>query len=224
MSDATSMNTPATSADAGTTNGTAPGGKRGRLTAWVAVGGAVLLTATLAAAALTRNPGANLIRGTIWLSLLWYFVAVGGMIRSARPIADPTRRTLRWCWTHACVSYLVHVACAFHLHHHWSHREAFEHVRAGSGVGEGVYVSYLFTAAWAADAAWWWLAPMSHATRPGWVGAALHAFLAFILFNGAVVFESGAVRVAGGAGFVLLAVLWVSARARLREGKGRTSS
>jgi len=35
-------------------------------------------------------------------------------------------RQCRVWWTAGCLLLFVHVACAFHFVHHWSHREAYE--------------------------------------------------------------------------------------------------
>jgi hypothetical protein len=51
-------------------------------------------------------------------------------------------------------------------------------------------VNYLFAAVWLADVLWMWVAPNSYRHRPRWVGFAVHSFLAFIVFNAAVVFAT----------------------------------
>lgn len=159
--------------------------------------------------------GDRFTRNTIRLSFAWYVAALGGMTR-LKPgdwaAATTAGRAVRWCWTWAAVVFVVHVAAAFHFFHHWSHRHAFEETLRESGVGEGIYVSYLFTAAWAADAAWWWFAPRRYADRSKWVDRALHSFMAFIVFNGTVVYESGMIRVAGIVGFGLVSILWIMSR------------
>jgi hypothetical protein len=168
-----------------------------------------LLAAILGVPYLVVSPtlGDDLIRNTVRLALLYYAVAAGLMLR-LRPgewAADSTRgRRARWCWTLAWAAYLVHVGMAFHHYHGWSHAHAVEHTRAVSGVGAGIYASHLFTLAWTADVAYWWLRPRAYATRPAWLGRALHGYLAFIIFNGTVVFETGPIRWGG---LVLFAAL-----------------
>jgi hypothetical protein len=135
------------------------------------------------------------------------------MTRLQRPDwAAATRlgRLARWCWTWGLVSYLVHVAMAFHYFHGWSHADAFEHTRQASGWGEGVYVSYAFTALWAGDVVWWWVRPSSFAARSPWLQRALCAFLLFVAFNGAVIFAADAIRWVGLAGFAGLAIAWLT--------------
>src|SRR5262249_13594077 len=117
-------------------------------------------------------------------------------------------RLARACWTLSWLAYLIHLGMAFHHYHHWSHADAIEHTREVSGVGEGIYVSHLFTLAWTADVAWWWLRPRTYAVRPAWVGWALHGFMLFMIFNATVVYEQGLIRGAGWALTVGLAGLW----------------
>jgi hypothetical protein len=122
-------------------------------------------------------------------------------------------RLVRLCWTLACLAYLAHVALAFHFHHGWSHARALRHVAEQGGFGPGIFLSYLFTLAWAADVAWWSAAPAWYAGRPRWIGLALHAFLLFMAFNATVVFETGPVRWSG---LVVIALLLGSLALRFR--------
>jgi hypothetical protein len=105
---------------------------------------------------------------------------------------------------------------AFSYYHHWSHAAAMEHTREVSGVGEGIYASYLFTALWLADAGWWWLRPVQYAARPAWIDRTLHAFMLFIVFNGMVVFEQGPIRWAGVLMFLFLPAVWLVSRSAAR--------
>src|SRR5262249_28400264 len=181
-----------------------------------------LLAAVLAGPYLVHSAdvGDDLIRNTVRLALLYYGLAAGLMLRlGPGEWAGPSARVrlARACWTLAWAAYLVHLAMAFHHYHHWSHADAVEHTRRVSGVGEGIYVSHLFTLAWTADVAGWWLRPSRYAGRPAWVDWLLHGFLAFVIFNGTVVYELGAIRVAGAALFTVLGGLWI---ARAARGKG----
>jgi hypothetical protein len=83
-----------------------------------------------------------------------------------------------------------------------------------SGFGPGIFVSYLFTLAWTADVAWWWLSPDGHACRPAWIDRVWHGFFAFVVFNATVVFEVGFIRVCG---IVLFAVLAAALALRWRS-------
>lgn len=136
-----------------------------------------------------EEQGDALVRNTIRLTLAGYAAA----------LLLPARREqlARLLWTLAWVTYLIHVALAFHFFHGWSHLAAMEHVRAASGVGEGLYFSYLFTLLWTADVVWWWRKAEGRRRRPRWLSIALHGFMLFIVFNAAVVFAAGAMRWAG---------------------------
>jgi hypothetical protein len=118
----------------------------------------------------------------------------------------------RWCWTWAWLCFLVHVAMAFHFYHRWSHADALERTRQVSGIGEGLYLSYLFTMFWSADVVFWWWSPARFAARSGWVDRLLHGFMLLMVFNSTVVFESGLIRWAGLAMFVGLGIAWYVAR------------
>jgi hypothetical protein len=179
-------------------------------------GGIALLVAILAGTSmLADDTGEMLTRNTVRLSLAWYAVALL-LIMRLRPadwIAMSARGCLaRWCWTWGVVCFLVHLGMAFHYYHRWSHAHAFEHTREVGGIGEGIYVSYLFTWLWIGDAAWWWTRPQQYAARPAWIDRSLHAFMLFIVFNGMIIFESGVIRWAGAFMFAALAAAWLAAR------------
>lgn len=185
--------------------------------AWALMGTALVGIVVYGSTLATADVGDRQTRNMIRLSLGWYAVALGLMMR-LRPsdwrVVTLHGRIARWCWTWACLCFLIHLAMAFHYFHHWSHANAFEHTRQVSGVGEGVFVSYLFTLLWAADVAAWWLAPNRYATRSAWIDRGLHGFMLFVVFNGTVVYESGAIRWASSLGFVTLIVLWFTLRVR----------
>jgi hypothetical protein len=105
-------------------------------------------------------------------------------------------------WTLGCCLLFVHVAIAFHLGHGWSHRAAWDHTRAVGGYGDGIFVNYVFALVWFGDVIWCWAAPGSYLTRPGWLHWSIHGFLAFVVFNAAVVFADRSVR-----GFALVWLL-----------------
>jgi hypothetical protein len=148
---------------------------------------------------------------TIWtirLALTLY-VARLTMLLSAR--GERWRPVSRWLWTAGCGLFVVHVICAFHFYHGWTHAAAWqdtaEQTKALLGVefGDGIYFSYLFLVLWVLDVAWMWLA------RPGqrtpWLRILVHLFLLFIAFNGAIVFEDGPTRWFGLAVCAVLMVL-----------------
>jgi hypothetical protein len=182
---------------------------------------ATLLWAALLAVLLRlpARPGGDLadgqVRNSIRLALAGYALAVGLMSRlTAAEWAGTGRgRTVRVLWTLAWATYLLHVGLAFDRVHRWSHALAVEVTRERSGVGEGIYVSHLFGLLWGLDVAWWWLRPRDYAARQVRIGRALHGFMAFIIFNGTVVYESGPIRWAALAGFTVLGGLWLARRA-----------
>lgn len=104
--------------------------------------------------------GVLLTKWTIRLSLACY-VGYLGMCLSSGAARRP--RAARAIWTLGCILFDVHVACAFHFYHRWSHAVAWRHTAErtkellGVAVGDGIYFSYLFLLLWLADAVWLWL-------------------------------------------------------------------
>jgi hypothetical protein len=47
---------------------------------------------------------------------------------------------------------------------------------------------------WLADVLWVWVAPTSYLARPRWLHWSIHGFLAFVVFNAAVVFADWSFR------------------------------
>jgi hypothetical protein len=163
------------------------------------------------------SPGDYRTRATVRVALAYYAAALALMLTLRREewaAVSGRGRLARWCWALAWVTYAVHVGVAFHHYHHWSHANAVRHTREVSGVGEGVYVSYLFSLLWALDVAWWWLRPAAYASRPAWVDRLLHGLMAFIVFCGTVVYESGPIRWAGVVLFAGLALALLARRQR----------
>ena len=192
------------------------GGSQPASNAVVAVLAGLALVALVTTSILSISDEPRLLtRSTVHVALLGYAAALCLFMRAAPPdweVRTVLGSSMRWLWTWACVAFLLHVACAFHFVHGWSHDHAFEQTRRESGVGEGLWVNYLFMLAWAGDVAWWWISSMSYARRPRGIDRALHGFLLFIAFNATVVFEAGAVRWAGLIGFVALAVMFCRRR------------
>jgi glucan phosphoethanolaminetransferase (alkaline phosphatase superfamily) len=144
------------------------------------------------------DPGDFLIRNTIRISLVYLFIAAI-LILERRPDA-------RFVWTLAWAAYVIHVGMAFEHYHHWRHASAIAHVEQVSGFGPGVFVSYMFTALWTIDVVWWNWVRRSARRRIAW-----HAIMAFMVFNGAIVYETGAVRGWTIAAFGVIAT-WMLAR------------
>lgn len=150
--------------------------------------------------------GADLTRNTVRLALACYGIAAVLMLGGRGEWLEDTGRArlARGCWTLGWLAYVLHVVMAFHFFHGWSHAAAVEHTARVGGFGAGIWFNHLFTLLWTADVAWWWLAPRSHAARPAWAGIALHAYLAFIVFQATVVFAGGLVRWLGVGLFAVL--------------------
>jgi hypothetical protein len=156
--------------------------------------------------------GDDLVRQSVRLALLYYGIAACLMLTMGPDDWFPLNikaRLARGFWCAAYAAYLIHLAMAFHYYHHWSHADAVDHTREVAGVGEGIYMSHLFTLCWGADVLYWICSPQGYAQRSSWIGRLLHGFMVFIVFNGTVVYETGFIRWAGLALVGTLAVLWV---------------
>ncbi len=156
---------------------------------------------------------------TIWtirLALVCYVVFVAGNLATATCSCTRWAAISRWIWTAGCGLFLAHALAAFAFHHHWSHASAWETTAAetdamlGVRFGDGIYFSYFFLVLWVVDVVvMWWLAgresqPM---TAAKWLRSLIHAYLFFIAFNGAIVFENGPSRWGGIVACVLLTAL-----------------
>jgi hypothetical protein len=125
--------------------------------------------------------GDLLTRVTIWLAL-GLFAAAQIERRRAAPA---TSMTGRWLFSVGCSLYLAHVVLAFDVHYGWSHAIAYAETaiqtEAFTGLrwGWGIYVSYLFSAIWVGETAWWWLAPEGYHTRVHRLDLAMRAFFLF---------------------------------------------
>ncbi len=170
---------------------------------------------------MTSTPAGELLtHWTVRIAFGLYVLALA--VQLAAPRSAVRNRFFRLCWTAGCLAFVVHVACAFHFFHHWSHTDAYRETArqtqelTGVASGFGVYLNYAFLIAWLLDAAWTWRVA-AYARRPRWIGVALHAVFAFMWFNATVVFPTGPTRWAGMGAFLLLGILlgWRLAR----EGK-----
>ena len=151
---------------------------------------------------------------TIWcadVAMAFYFVAAAQMLRIRRAdwTCSPQTRLARWLWSAGCFIYWLHWLLAFHYFHHWSHEETVLHTRMRSGFGYGILFSHAFTAIWTADVVWWWLMPASYLHRQRWLGALIHCYLFFIVFQSTIVFATGFVRCGAVAGCLLFALIWL---------------
>ena len=148
---------------------------------------------------------------TLWLVR---FALVAYLASLARMLSGRTDGVTRGLWAAGFVMLALHVVAAFGVVHDWSHTQAWEHTAAeteatvGFAVGAGVYFNYLFVLLWGGDVAWWWLDAESYRARPRWVMYTIHIYLAFIVFNGVVVFESGLLRWLGVLATIGLSIAW----------------
>ena len=133
------------------------------------------------------------------------------------------RSWARILWTLGLAFFLVHVAAAFHVFYDWSHAVGFAETArqtrelTGFESGYGLYLNYLFTGVWLADATYWWLSGLErYAARPAWITFLVHGFFLFMIVNGAVVFVKGPARWLGSALLVALVGAWWCGRRRER--------
>jgi hypothetical protein len=163
-------------------------------------------------------------RWTVRVAVALY--ALGLALRASAGGRGPWPAGARLAWTLGFGAFLLHVACAFHFYHHWSHTDAYEATArqtaavTGRAWGGGLYANYLFALVWGADVCWWWCAPAAYARRPRWLEWAVQGFLAFIVFNATVVFGAGPAHLLGLAAALLVA--GGPAWAALRRGRAKS--
>jgi membrane protease YdiL (CAAX protease family) len=145
--------------------------------------------------------GASIIVWTVRLALLCW-TAAATLLFSRR--AQSHFSIYRGLWTSGVLLFLAHVIAAFHYVHSWSHREAvLDTARQteeliGWRFGEGLWFSYLFVVVWVLNVLSLWIAPERSRNRLySTQHQILHAYLWFIAFNGAVIFENGVTRYPG---------------------------
>jgi len=142
--------------------------------------------------------GELLTRITIWLALAGYAIGASFYLLS--------RGRRRWdvvarmAWTGGCASLLIHVVCAFHYYHNWSHEAAYRETArqtaelTGFAWGGGLFINYALVVGWIIDVAWWRRSLDAYRNRPLWLSAIWQGFLIFIIFNATVVFKTGPLR------------------------------
>jgi len=168
----------------------------------IALAGALLLAIAFASPRIIpdADPADLVTRQTARVALLFWGLATAALLLCRREFA-------RAAWAVGATTFLVHVATAFHEIHGWSHTAAYQHVELVSGFGAGVFVSYTFTVLWVVDGTWWLIDRAGYDERPTWLDRLIHSFLAFVVFNGTVIYETGFIRRAGVISFSLLGVL-----------------
>ena len=135
---------------------------------------------------------------TIRIALVFFAASVIGRIwKRDQTSVDSVSRVL---WTIATLIYILHVICAFHFVHDWSHAAAVQHTAEqseqfiGLRFGGGIWFNHLFTLLCLTETAWWWINPISYQTRNNWLNIGIFGYFAFIAINGAIVFVTGPVR------------------------------
>jgi hypothetical protein len=180
--------------------------------AFVAVQPWILGAAVLALSEPAGNdPTDPAINESAWRAPLLYWCL--GPLLFLRSTGEGQHRFIRVClqigWAYAWVLCLLHVAIAFHLGHGWSHEAAWRHTRDVGGYGDGIFVNYAFVFVWLVDVIWLCVAFDSYFARPRWLHWTVHGFLAFVVFNAAVVFGSWNMRATLAAvTLILLALVW----------------
>lgn len=152
------------------------------------------------------------VRASVWASVLaWAWVM-------AVRVRGRVRSSARWIWTLGWVAYLVHALAAFGGFYGWSHARAVAETArqtaeaTGLDSGAGIWFNYAFGAVWLADVARWWaVGTARYLQRGGWRRVA-DGFMAFMIFNGTVVFGRGVARWVGVGLFVGLAAWWLAHR------------
>jgi hypothetical protein len=171
--------------------------------------------------------GELLTRWTIRVALALYVTGIVWRVRSNGRTS--WLGAARLAWIAGCALFFVHVACAFHFFHAWSHRAAYAATArqtaevVGLTWGGGLYVNYVFASVWGADACWWLFWPESYPARPRVVECAVQGFLAFIWLNATVVFGVGGIRWVGLTATLLVAVvIWHARRQRRFNGSSES--
>ena len=140
---------------------------------------------------MTSEAGELLTHWTMRVAVAFYLARLATELL----VASATRRNLiaRRFWTLGLVIYLVHIACAFHFYHEWSHTDAYLHTAkqtattVGIDWGGGLWFNYAFTVMWIVDAIAWYRRGDSEAAARWWTWTVQLVF-AFMMFNATVVF------------------------------------
>ena len=145
-----------------------------------------------------------LVRATAWLAFAAY---IGGT--TVASLRTSSGRVFQRFWLAGAALLLVHLLCAFHFKHGWSHAAAYadtaRQTREVTGLdwGGGVYFNYLLVMVWLADAANRLRA--NPVILPVACRRSMVIFYAFMWFNAALVFVHSPMRWVGALAFVSLA-------------------
>jgi hypothetical protein len=145
---------------------------------------------------------------TIRLALACFVAALA--LGAGRSSTAVRWRVHRGIWTAGCMLAWIHVALAFHFFHAWSYADAAAETSRrtaemiGASLGGEIWFNFAFIALWAIDAGWRWINP-AWSRQLAIPSGAIQIFLFFIAFNAAVIFEDGAMRIAGLIGSLIAA-------------------
>lgn len=151
------------------------------------------------------NTGELLTRSTACAAFAGYAIAL-----ALRMWGHP--QTARKIWQIGAAVFVLHVVCAFHFAHHWSHADAYAATArqtaalTGRSSGAGLYLNYALLLLWPVHAC------LSPRHQRGLAEFAVQSFFAFMWFNATVVFGHGFARWLGIAAFTWLAILWFRRR------------
>lgn len=102
--------------------------------------------------------GRLLILWTVRIAVLLYALATWRYLIVLRPQNKTVDRRYSLLWATAWLMCVIHVVCAFHFEHHWSHAAALRHTAemtnrvVGIHWGGGLIINYVFLAWWGIDA------------------------------------------------------------------------
>jgi hypothetical protein len=146
--------------------------------------------------------------GTIWIALCLFCAGEAG-----RRHGDVGGLAAPWAWWAFSLGALlcaIHVVIAMSVTYGWNHGAAAAATARqtmavyGLNWGGGVYVNYVFVGVWWLDA-WMWCRNLSrNRRRAHLVTWTTRIFFIVIILNAAVIFVTGARRIAG-----MLIVLWL---------------
>jgi len=171
------------------------------------------------------DSGELLTRWTARIAMIFYALSLAERLRKrsdSSATSDAPDSLAAALWAAGCGVYLAHLASAFGYYLDWSHTKglAFTAVRSeeivGWRFGGGIYFNYAFTVVWLVDALWMIAGRASYARRPGWYDVVVHSFMAFMAFNGVVVFGPSPTREIGAVAVVVLVALWWRSRPRMQ--------